>query len=114
MNWYKKITNKCRGTGEWADCLTEVHARRDTIRKLATEYCEAKKGHKLSPFNVMNMAQCLRCGKWVECQNIFAPTDAPDFKGGCVWNKCNTPLIGEHFHPRHMYPEAPAATKTVL
>ena len=107
MSWYKKITDKCRGNGEWSDCMTEVHTRRDTVRKIATEHCEKKLGHKLSPFNVMNMAQCLRCGQWVECQNIFAPTDMPDIGGAASINKCNKPLDGEHFHSRDKYPEAP-------
>jgi predicted molibdopterin-dependent oxidoreductase YjgC len=113
MNWYKKIEQKCRGNGDWGDCLPVIHARRDEVREKAQAFVE-KLGHKLSPFNIMNMAQCLKCGQWVECNNIFAQTAAPDFQGAAVINECTSHLDGGYFHNRDKYPEAPAASKTVL
>ena len=113
MNWYKRITNKCRGNGQWGPCLNEVHARRDLIRKQAQELCE-KNGHTMSPFNVMNQAFCLKCGQYVNCNNIFAPTAADDQTGAALINKCAVHLEGGYRHYRDKYPESPAATKTVL
>ena len=113
MSWYKKITDKCRGKGEWGSCLQAIHSRRDTIRKMAQEHAE-KNGHIMSPFNVFNQAFCLKCGQYVHCANIFAPTDSPDYAGAAIINKCTSHLEGGYTHSRDKYPESPAATKTVL
>jgi predicted molibdopterin-dependent oxidoreductase YjgC len=113
MNWYSNIRDRCRGNGSWSACLNAVHDRRDQMRTLA-EAKAKEKGHVLSPFNVMNMAQCVKCGRWLHCPNVMAETSANDIIGAAFDYPCDSHLEGGYTHPRDKYPEAPAAYRTLI